>query len=137
MKIAFLVSLQAYPEYNENYTTILDNLIKQGHTVHHLLSFSEKTISNLSHGKKESIFINFYKAIRESDLIVAECSFPSINIGYEICHALQHEKQVIILQSNDQDLPFRSTLLYTDKNSYVYTYTKKTLPSILKKAISA
>lgn len=135
MNITFISSIQALPEYKKNYSIIIDFLLSQGHAVNHLLSKTSETINNLSIKEKKEIIVGFFKNIRESDLVIAECSFPSINIGYEICHAIQFEKEVIILQSTDRNLPFVSNLLYTDNNSYIYSYTKNTLTSVLQEAI--
>lgn len=135
MKIAFLASIYATLPYKEHYFAIIDYLSKHGHSVSHLLSVGQ-TFTGWSQEKKEDLLTNFYKSIRQCDLAIAECSFPSINIGYEISHAIQHEKEIIILKSIDKDLPaVISDTLYSDKNPYIYEYNKNTLFPILKEAL--
>lgn len=135
MKIAFLASVYATPIYKNYYTTIINYLIQKRHSVNHLLSYSEESLSLWNQEKKENLFFNFYKKIRESDLAIAECSYPNINVGYQISHAIQHEKEIIILKSADSNLPINSGVLYSDKNSYIYNYNKSTLLPILKEAL--
>lgn len=136
MKISFLASTSAPTPYTEYYSDIINYLTRQGHLVNHLLSFTEKTIGDWDKEKRENAFINFYKSIRESELAIAECSFPSFNVGYEISHALQHEKEVIILRSTDSGIPVTSyDLLYSDKKVCIYEYNKNNLLSIIHEAL--
>jgi len=110
MKIAFLTSTSAPTPYKEYYITIINYLTRQGH--------------NISH------------SIKESDLVIAECSSPSINIGYEISHALQEEKEIIILKSKESGISFTiSDPLFNDRNICIYEYDKNNLLSILKEAL--
>lgn len=127
MKISFLTSTSAPTPYKEYYSVIINYLIRRGHSVSHILSMNEK---------KEDLFFNFYKDIRESDLVIAECSFPSINIGYEISLSLQEEKEVIILKSKESGISFKiSDPLFNDKNICIYEYDKNNLFSVLKEAL--
>lgn len=114
MKITFLTSTSHTSPYKENYSIIINYLTLRDHNV----------------------FTNFYDSIRKSDLVIAECSYPSINIGYEIAYALQHEKEVIILKSNDSDSQItNSDLPHSHKNAHIYTYNKYNILSTLKNAL--
>lgn len=110
MKITVLASISAPTPYKEYYTAIINYLARQGH--------------NISH------------SIKESDLVIAGCSFPSINIEYEISHALQEEKEVIILKSKESGISFKiSDPLFNDKNICIYEYEKNNLLSVLKESL--
>jgi len=135
MKIVFLAAVNAPTTNKEYYAAINNHLTKQKHKVYHLLMLTENILNTWTLEKKEGIFYNFYKMIRESDIVIAECSSPSTNLGFEISHAIQHGKTVIILQATDLEDTITYKFLYTDKNAYIYKYQKETLLQILDEAI--
>ncbi len=136
MKIAFLTSTSAPTPYREYYSIIINYLIRKGYNVSHTLLITQELIDGLDKERRENIFFNFYKDIKESDLVIAECSIPSTNIGYEISHALQNEKEVIILKSTEENIKSSSDdFLYYDKKVTIYEYNKNNLLSTLKEAL--
>lgn len=136
MNIAFLTSIRGSKQYGESYSAIVNNLVKKGHIVSHRLSTTDDILANWSQQKREEFFNNFYKKVGSSDLVVAECSHPTINLGYEISTALQHNKEVIILRCDRSDVSITNfDPIYLNKNVYVYVYTPLSLPRVLEEAL--
>ena len=136
MKIALLVSVKEARQYTGQHTTILNILTKQGHIVSHMLAVTEEILDSWSLQKRKAFYYNFYKEINKSDLIVAECSFPSLTIGYEISNAIQQGKDVIILKSDSASIGISANdPLYLHKNIYVYEYTTNSLKQVLTEAL--
>jgi hypothetical protein len=79
MKIAFLAPIEATNQYKSHYTNIIEFLIKNEHTVVHALSTTEETLSKWSHERREEYFSAFYNKIGKSDIVIAECSVPSVH----------------------------------------------------------
>lgn len=90
MKISFAASIRGRKKYDKYYQAVIDYLTNDGHLVYHTLSLSEEKLLSLTASQRTKIFQNFYKCINKSDLLIAECSFPSVNVAYEISYAIQH-----------------------------------------------
>lgn len=137
MKISFAASIRGKKRYNQNYQTIIDYLINEGHMVSHTLSLSEEKLFKLTTSQRTKYFQNFYKCINKSDLLIAECSFPSINVAYEISYAIQQGKSVIVLHLKNNDgavLELRDPI-FSSENISIYEYTEKTLINVLKSTL--
>lgn len=137
MKISFAASIRGKKQYNKNYQTIIDYLASEGHLTYHTLSLSEEKLLSLTVSQRTKIFQNFYKCINRSDLVIAECSFPSINVAYEISYAIQQGKSVIVLHLKNNDgaiLELRDPIFASD-NISVYEYTEKNLIHTLISAL--
>lgn len=137
MKISFAASIRGKEKYGQYYRKIIEYLTKEGHLVHHTLSISMKDLATFTASQRIKIFHEFYKRINKSDLLIAECSFPSINVAYEISHGLQQGKSVIILHLKSDDgmlAELRDPIFHSDKIS-IYEYTEKTLVNILRTSI--
>lgn len=137
MKISFAASIRGKKQYNKNYQAAIDYLTNDGHLVYHTLSLSEEKLLSLTVSQRTKIFQNFYKCINKSDLLIAECSFPSINVAYEISYAIQQGKPVIVLHLKNNDgaiLELRDPI-FSSENISVYEYTEKNLIHVLKSAL--
>lgn len=136
MRIAFLAPIQASLPYKQRYTTIIDYLIRQTHSVVHALSVSETTLATWNPEKRDEYFQNFYAKIGKCDLVIAECSIASVHVGYEISSAIQQGKEVIVLRSQEdkQALPLLDPL-YLHKNIFTYEYRLDNLLSTVKMAL--
>lgn len=136
MKIAFLAPIQASTEYKQRYTFIIDYLLKSGHSVIHALSVSETTLAAWDQEKRDEYFQTFYTKIGKCDMVIAECSLPSVHVGYEISSAMQQGKEVIVLKlQNDKPTLQPLDPLYMHKNIFMYDYTLDNLLSTIKMAL--
>lgn len=98
MKIYFVGSISGKEQYLENYQAIIKTLHDAGHEVlENTIEPSKKYVYSLSDEGKIEQYKNVLKWISSADLIVAEGSFSSMGVGYEISLALEKGKPVLVL----------------------------------------
>ncbi len=136
MKIAFLAPIEASIQYRQQNMAIVDYLTKIGHSVTHALSVTAETLSIWDEGKRANYFSSFYTKIGKCDMVIAECSTPSVHVGYEISCAIQQGREVIMLKVKNS-LPdiMTSDMLNLNKNIYIYEYSNDTLFATIKEAL--
>jgi 2'-deoxynucleoside 5'-phosphate N-hydrolase len=136
MKIAFLAPIEATTQYKQQYTAIIEYLTKVGHSVVHALSVTSETLGSWTEEQRAEYFSAFYTKIVKCDLIIAECSYPSVHVGFEISYAIQQGKEIIMLKSKDS-LPdvMTSDQLNLNKNIYIYEYERENLFAIIREAL--
>lgn len=98
MKIYFLGSIRGREKYQKNYEKIIESLKELGHTV---IENTLKPSANYVYGLSDEEKIEFYKQVLKNigraDMMVAEGSFSSMGVGYEISLALEKGKPVVVL----------------------------------------
>lgn len=95
----------------------------------HILGVSERDIQIQTKEKRLAFHKQLEDWINSADFLVAETSFPSISVGYEISMALDRNKPVLLLYS-EGDPP--SLFAYHESEKIVCErYTDETLPSII------
>jgi len=98
-------------------------------TDEHILNVSEKDIQLQSKAKRLAFHEQLEEWINASDFLVAETSFPSISVGYEISMALDRGKPVLLLYS-EGDPP--SLFAYHENEKIICEkYTAESLPAII------
>lgn len=128
----FTASIVGKKDYAPFYQQIID--ILKYHEIDvisdHIINTSEKEIRLESKEDR----INFQKKlsgwITSASFVIAETSYPSISVGYEISLALQMHKPVLILYTT----PHPPSLLahYKDDNLICESYNSDTLKSIIE-----
>jgi 2'-deoxynucleoside 5'-phosphate N-hydrolase len=132
MQIYFTASIVGKKQYLTNYKSIVSILSNNGKKVisQHIIDSQENNIRMESKVERLKFHEKLDKWINTSDCIVAETSFPSISVGYEISLALSHGKPVLILYSEGNP----PTLLaqHKDENLICEKYTPSTLSGIIE-----
>lgn len=98
----FTASIVGKKQYISNYTEIIKTLEARHIKVlsEHILKTSENEIQLETREKRLEFQDKLDLWISQADFMVAEVSFPSISVGYEISLALHHGKPVLVLYSN-------------------------------------
>lgn len=101
-KIFFAGSIRGGDKYASNYKKILDYLKRYGEvTSEHL---DKKTVAGQAGSNSDGdIYARDVRWIRESDVLIAEVSQPSIGVGYEIAYAEILDKPVLALYCLDAE----------------------------------
>ena len=101
LRIYFTASIAAKDKYLSNYRKIVQILESKGHEVvsEHIMSETESHIRMKSREDRLGFHAQLEKWIHSCDFIIAETSFPSISVGYEISLALHVGKPVLVLYS--------------------------------------
>ncbi len=95
MKIFFAGSIRGGRQLIPTYLYIIRFLKSQKYTVisEHVASEAlEKVEAKMT---EQDIYEKDANWIEESDCLIADITVPSIGVGYEICHAVKHQKPVL------------------------------------------
>lgn len=131
MTVYFTASVAGKKRYLEHYFAIIKILKAKGHQVisDHIL----KTTTHEIQFEKRDDRIKFHdqleKWIRSSDFVIAETSFPSVSVGYEISLSINLGKPVLILYSDGK--PPTLFADFEEEEVVCRKYTDKTLPDII------
>src|SRR5437868_4502190 len=101
MIVYFTASLAAKDQYLPNYQAIIEFLKSKGHTVisDHITGASETLVRLSTRTERLQFHSQLEKWISSCDFMIAETSFPSISVGYEISLALRLGKPILVLYS--------------------------------------
>lgn len=104
VQIFFTASLRGKEVNYQSYKRIYDVLIRD-HQVfaEHVFDLTKETIKQWSADYHFEYYQKILAKIKTTDLIVAEVTYPSINIGYEISLALEQRKHVIALYTGTSE----------------------------------
>ena len=99
MNIYFTASVTGKKDYAANYEEIVRVIKDLGHKVYTFINLissgDNRALESLD--KRVEIHKKLMQEISKCDLLIAEASYPSINVGYEITTALDKEKPVLVL----------------------------------------
>lgn len=132
MNVYFTASIVGKIKYLANYQSIINVVKKSGHTItsdHIIKSVSENQINLQSELKREQFHKKLKKWIMNSQCMIVETSFPSISVGFEISLALNLNKPVLVLYTNEAP-----TLLsgYNDEKMICEQYTQNNIDGIIE-----
>jgi len=135
MKIYFTASLTGKAQYGANYQTILSEIKELGHSLvtTNVIDRTSKDVMEESADQAGEYYRRMIGWIKKADLVVAEVSYPSTGIGYEISLALQEGKPVIALYVGNR-LPYLLESTHVDRLQVV-EYNLEELKDVLKYAV--
>ena len=101
MLVYFTGSIVGKDRYIAGYTKILDILKSKGFETisDHIMKVTEQEIRMEKRDERLKFQKKLERWIGGCDFMIAETSFPSISVGYEISLALQRNKPVLVLHS--------------------------------------
>ncbi len=131
LKIYFTASIAAKQQYLDNYHRIVNHMKKRGQEIisNHILDNSEREIGLKTREERLAFHNKLEQWIFACDALVAETSFTSINVGYEISLALRVGKPVLVLFSEGQ--PPSLLAHHKDEKLLCEKYTQADLPTHL------
>lgn len=131
MKVYFTASIVGRQQYLDNYTAIIGYLKSKGYDVisDHIIKSTTNEILSKDKNERIRFLQKIEKWIASADFVIAETSFPSVSVGYEISFALQNDKPVLVFYADGTP----PTLLahHHDENLDCERYTKTTIPEII------
>lgn len=107
MKVHFITSRISIVQDIEVLREILKTMDEVG--FEHNENWLEKAYSReQNEARKDENWSNIFKksmeAIAKADVVIAETSYPSFAIGYQVAAAVQQKKPVLLLRLNDTDV---------------------------------
>ncbi len=132
MKVYFTASIVGKKYHLQKYLQIVSalKLLHSSVIAEHILDSSESKIRLETKEERIKFHAKLEDWIQSSDCMVAETTFPSISVGYEISLALQLGKPVLILYS--QGDPPSLLAHHKDEKLLCERYTSLTLSDILE-----
>ena len=105
MKVYFTASLTGKNKYIKNYEIIMATIDKLGYKLlsKNVLARKPEDILNETPDEAYSYYKKMVNWIKEADIVVAEVSYPSLGIGYEVALSLEEGKQVIVLYTGERE----------------------------------
>lgn len=136
MKIYFTASIAAKKQFTNNYSSIINILKAKKHEVisDHILNTEESQVHLQTKEQRLKFHDQLEHWIRSCDFMIAETTFPSISVGYEISLALRVGKPVLLLYSEGS--PPSLFAYHKDERLIAEKYTSDTLKAILEDFIS-
>ena len=103
MIIFFTASLRGKKENLDVYTQV-DKILRQKNEVisDHVFKYDVDEVHEWDPEYRFSFYQALFNEIKTADILVAEATTSSINIGYEVCIALELKKNVIVLYQGDK-----------------------------------
>jgi 2'-deoxynucleoside 5'-phosphate N-hydrolase len=132
MLVYFTASIVGKRHYLANYQKIIDVLKSSGcHTISdHILKVDESQIRIYTKKERIKLQEQLNKWISSCDCMIAETSFPSISVGFEISLALSRGKPVLILYSSENSPSL--LVRYNDEKLICEKYSIGTAGEIIK-----
>lgn len=131
MKAYFTASVVGKRHHEANYRKIIDALKTKGIDVRneHIMEATEESIRIKTKEERLAFLKKLEGWITECDFVVAETTFPSISVGYEIAMAIARSKPILILYS--EGVPPSLLVAYQEDKIVCEKYTSATLPEII------
>ena len=101
MNVYFTASIAAKSQYLKNYQAIIGYLERRNfHVVHeHIIHATEESVREMEREDRVAFLKRVENWIKASSFVIAETSFPSVSVGYEVALALRLAKPVLVLYS--------------------------------------
>lgn len=133
MQIYFTASIIGKRYHLPCYERIVAILNDHSETVisDHILKTSEAKIREESESERRKYHAQLKMWITQSNCIIAETSYPSTGVGYEISYALSHNKPVLMLYTKNSTPPSLFEQ-YSDELLICEAYTDQSLPIIIE-----
>lgn len=132
MKIYFAGSIRGGRGDQEIYSKIIDFLKNYGTVLTEHVGDPALSAMGSQGMTEEEIYDRMVAWIKESDIIVAEVSTPSIGVGYEIALSESLHKKIVCLYREGSEKRI-SAMVSGNKNLILKIYkTTEDLPGILK-----
>jgi len=137
MKIGLLSSHRGQKQFEKEHAGIVSYLEKKGHQVVHSMDMTIEKLIPLSYPEREAIFMEFYTKLEDCDIVIAECSIQSTQVGFGLAHIRSKGKPIVILSIKGVGGEFATpgeTYSNVD-NMFVSEYDLGTLSKVLDDAL--
>lgn len=126
MTIYFTASVSAKQKYFDEYKNIINHLEALGHKVEskHIIDTTESQIQGETRDEILKFQTKVEQWIKKCDFIIADTSFPSVSVGYEIALALRIGKPILVFYGEGG--PPSLLTYYKDEKLVTERYTDKT-----------
>lgn len=138
MKIGLLTSYRAQKQFEKQFKQMVAHLEKRGHIVVHNFEMSLEKLLPLTYPQREKVFLSFYEKLEGCDLVIAECSLQSTQVGFGLSYLRTRGKPIVILSKKGSGSEFATVgeLYSTVENMMIDEYSDETIPRVLDDVIA-
>lgn len=128
----FTASIVGKQDHLARYQKIVSELKK--HTTHvtyeHILKTSETDLREETESDRRAFYEQLKLWVTQSNAVIAEVSYPSTSVGFEISYAISHHKPVLLLYEKSSRPPslFEE---YSDEQLICQAYEERDLPALI------
>lgn len=138
MKIGFLTSHRGQKQYEKDYRAIIAYFEKKGNEVIHSMDTTLEQLLAVNYAQREAILMKFYQKLEDCDVIFAECSVQSTQLGFGISYVRAKGKPVVMLyrKENAPDFYLQGEIYSSIENVLAYEYDSSELSRVLDEALA-
>lgn len=130
MRVSFTAAYEGKLKFKKQYKAILDFLKSIDPSIKEWILGKRKPKSKVGY---EEVYGGKINRVKRADVLVAEISYPSIGVGFEIFYALGEKKQVLALYFEEAQKQASETIRgMASRYLTVKSYNLKDLPSIIE-----
>ena len=134
MKVFFTSSITGLRKFRKNCEIVSDILRKLGHQVQdHFLRISKQKDRKKTQTDSKHVFDYITKRIKESDVFIAEMSYRSAPVSYQLTYSLEQNKPSLYLYDSIKGNPVHAVYKGNpSKYLIIQSYDKGNIEEILK-----
>lgn len=138
MKIGFLAAKRGEKEFKDLFETIINHLTSKGHEVVHSMDTPLESIVPMNYAQRQEWFFNFYHKLEECDLVFAETSLQSTQVGFGLAQLRMKGHPVISLSQGEVTNQFfpKGEVYSNIENMMACHYDKNTIKQVLDEALA-
>lgn len=137
MKIGFLTSHRGQKKYEKEHKAVVDYFEKKGHEVIHSMDMSIEKLIPLSWLEREGIFMDFYHKLETCDIVFAECTLQSTQVGFGLSYLRSKGMPVVMMTIRDVDEYSPKKDVYSNIENLMFVqYDMSDLPDVLHEALT-
>lgn len=122
-KIYFAGSIRGGQDDTSLYHDIIEHIKQTDHVLTEHVGDPTRSTLEQGRGKDALIYDQDTAWLRECDLVIAECTHPSLGVGYEMAYAEKYQKPVYIFCRHQETQ--LSAMLTGDPYFHIDTYETK------------
>lgn len=96
-------------------------------------AFSRQMQKHVSQLDWTAVYQESMEAIAKADVIIAEATYSSFSVGYQLAHALQQKKPVLVLRNESAEKDSFVVGVVANSAIEIVEYNSKTLKGIISK----
>lgn len=138
MKIGLLSSHRGQKQFEKEHEAIVEYFERKGHEVIHSLHTTLEQLLPLNYIEREAIFMQFFQELETCDIVFAECTTQSTQVGFGLSYLRSKGKPIVLMTLRDamQDMGPKGDLYSNVENLLVTEYSLGTLSQDLNEALS-
>ena len=134
MKVMFIASIRGKKDHQDAFMKIIQTLENSGNEVfhEHVTSYEQANLDKFTPQQDTAFHNEILAKIRSCDVVISECSYQSLSVGYLISYAIELSKPTIIFYSSNVPKPnLFPTLSQSEKLMLVDYKDTKSLPDLV------